>query len=176
MNDIPTLHPFKTSHLVLTLMVQGENAHILFITHSPPGKTTVTITQCNWKYSIWWKCPVEVHTCTPHCVCMVLVYSKAFMTWYLLAPPAPSSASISGSSTVGYTQTFRLTCSVSGIANSYQWYHNYTRLPSTSSYYSKSAQQNDTGNYECRACNWAGCSSFSSNHAVTVTAGVFIVV
>ena len=98
------------------------------------------------------------------------------MTWYLLAPSAPSSATISGSTTVGYTQTLGLTCSVSGIANSYQWYHNYNRLSSTSSYYSKSAQQNDTGRYQCRACNWADCTSSSSSHTVTVTAGVFTVV
>ena len=104
------------------------------------------------------------------CICNLL------LTCYLLAPSAPSSASISGSSTVGYTQIFRLNCSVSGIANSYQWYHNGVRLSSTSSYYSKSAQQNDTGRYQCRACNWADCTSSSSSLRVTVTAGVFTVV
>ena len=127
-------------------------------------------------YSIWGKYSVGMHTCTQYCVCMVLVYSKTIMTCYLLAPSAPSSATTSGSTTVGYTQRLRLTCSVSGIANSYLWYHNYNILPSTSRYYLKSAQQNDTGNYQCRACNWEGCTSYSRNHAVTVTAGVFTVV
>ena len=108
---------------------------------------------------------MDVHTCILYCVCMVLVYSV--MTCCLLAPTAPSSVTISGSSTVGYTQTLHLTCRVSGIANSYQWYHNGTRLYSTSRYYSKSAQPSDSGRYQCKVCNWAYCKS-SSSYTVTV--------
>ena len=156
---------YQISHLILTLMVLGKNAHI-FITHSPPGNTTITRVNY-YKYSIWWECSVDVHMCTSYCVCMVLVYSV--MTCCSLAPSAPLLVTISGSSTVGFTQTLNLTCRVLGIANRFLWYHDgLIRLSSTDRYYSKSTQPRDSGIYQCRACNWAGCTSYSNSLIVTV--------
>ena len=86
-----------------------------------------------------------------------------------VSPEPPYSVSISGSSTVGYNQRLSLTCSVSGIVSTYQWYHNgVSRDSSTSRYYSKSAQSSDSGSYKCKACNWAGCTGYSSTLRVTV--------
>ena len=143
----------------------GKNAHIHYIQptwellqllHNVTGNI-----QCSG--NVLWMCTRVYHI---YCVCMVLVYSV--MTCCLLAPSAPSSVTISGSRTVGYTQTLNLTCRVSGIANRFLWYHNGTTFSSASSSYSKSAQPRDSGSYKCKACNWAGCTGYSSILRVTV--------
>ena len=86
-----------------------------------------------------------------------------------IVPPAPPySVNISGSSRIGYTNRLSLTCSASGIVDNYKWYHNGNKLTTTTRRYIKSsAQLNDSGSYQCRACNWAGCTS-SSSYTVTV--------
>ena len=62
----------------------------------------------------------------------------------------------------------RLTCYASGTVERYEWYRSGSRLPSTVSDYSKSSVQlSDSGSYQCKACNWAGCTS-SSSRTVTV--------
>ena len=90
-----------------------------------------------------------------------------FITY--IAPLAPpSSVTISGSSRVVYTNRLSLTCSASGIVDNIKWYLDNNKLTtSTSRYYKSSAQLTDSGSYQCRACNWAGCTS-SSSYTVTV--------
>ena len=83
-----------------------------------------------------------------------------------IAPP--SSVSISGSSRIVHTNRLSLTCSASGTVNSYKWYRNSSPLTTITRHYIKSsAQLSDSGSYQCRACNWAGCTS-SSSYTVTV--------
>ena len=108
-------------------------------------------------------------------LCMLLLHIFICAVLYLLVPPVPlSSVSISGSSKIGYRTALRLTCSISGTGGAYNWYRNGTFITSTtsSSYYKSPAQLSDSGYYQCRACNWAGCRFSSNSQTVRVT-GLF---
>ena len=85
-----------------------------------------------------------------------------------VSPEPPYSVSIGGISKLITPASLRLTCYASGAVERYEWYHSGSRLPSTVSDYRKSsAQLSDSGSYQCKACNFAGCSTRSS-YTVTV--------
>ena len=85
-----------------------------------------------------------------------------------VSPEPPYLVRIGGISKLLTPASLRLTCYASGTVERYEWYRSGSRLPSTTSYYRKSsAQLSDSGSYQCKACNWAGCTS-SSSYTVTV--------
>ena len=73
---------------------------------------------------------------------------------------------------VEYTMPLRLTCIAFVKVDTYQWYLNGSLVQSPianmNRYVKNSAQLNDSGVYQCRACNWAGCNN-SSSYTVRVT-------
>ena len=94
--------------------------------------------------------------------------------WYIhthyisVSPEPPYSVRISGLNKLLTFASLNLTCYASGTVERYEWYHSGSRLPTTTRYYKKSpAQLSDSGSYQCKACNMAGCTS-SSSYTVTV--------